>query len=164
MASYQALTISSNAGILRSINTDVTLVVNGLTKIVHAIWDTGATGTCISDKVIQELNLLPLGFTVVNTANGSTNAGQFVVDLLFPNNVMMKDLRVTEFSGTPDVDMLIGMDVICAGDMSITNANQKTVFSYRIPPDWFHIDYVATAKSNKQGKTVKTQIKKIQTK
>ena len=55
------------------------------------------------------------------------------------------------------------MDIICAGDFSITNANGKTVVSYRIPPDAFHIDYVATQKSDKKGKLLKEQLRKKQT-
>ena len=160
-AQYQALTLSST-GILRSINTEVGVSFDGKIINVHGVWDTGATGTCVSERVVNSLGLNPIGFTVVHTANGIKQAGQFIVDLLLPNQVLIKDLRVTEFSGTTEVDVLIGMDVICDGDMSITNANSKTVFSYRIPPDWLHIDYVQTAKSSKQGKAIKSQIRKHQ--
>lgn len=54
------------------------------------------------------------------------------------------------------------MDIIAAGDLAITNANGKTVVSYRIPPDAFHIDYVAVQKPDKKGKLIKEQLKKKQ--
>ena len=64
--------------------------------------------------------------------------------------------------GAPGLDALIGMDIIAAGDLAITNANGKTVVSYRIPPDAFHIDYVAVQKPDKKGKLIKEQLKKKQ--
>ena len=38
-------------------------------------------------------------------------------------------------------DVLIGMDIITQGDFSITNKDQKTVFSFRFPSET-HTDYV----------------------
>ena len=34
---------------------------------------------------------------------------------------------------TDEYDVVIGMDVICNGDMAITNKDDKTTFSFRIP-------------------------------
>ena len=159
---FHAITTKSN-GILRAIQSEVTVItVDGKHYKGQAIWDTGATGTCISERAAKVLDLKPIGFTVVNTASGQKNTSQFLVDLVFPNGVRIKDIRATEFSGTSDIDFLIGMDVICVGDFSITNANRSTVFSYRTPSDWWHIDYVAVAKSTKSGKTIKRELKKIQ--
>ena len=160
---YQALTLTSNGGLLRSLKMEVHVLYSGKRYTCKAVWDTGATGTCISKRVIDAMGLVPIGFTSVNTANGlKEDAGQFIINIAFPNSVTITDLRATEFSGGGDIDMLIGMDVICMGDMSITNANGLTVFSYRIPSDWAHIDYVEAAKSSKYGKIVKSQLKKNQ--
>jgi hypothetical protein len=41
-------------------------------------------------------------------------------------------------------EAIIGMDVICLGDFSITNARGQTWMSFRMPP-CEHIDYVADA-------------------
>ena len=32
-----------------------------------------------------------------------------------------------------EYDVVIGMDVICNGDLAITNQDDKTTFSFRIP-------------------------------
>jgi hypothetical protein len=42
-------------------------------------------------------------------------------------------VRVTEATITGDADVLIGMDIIQNGDLTLTNANNKTVFSFQIP-------------------------------
>ena len=34
------------------------------------------------------------------------------------------------------------MDIICAGDLSISNAKRKSVVSFRMPPDPEHRDFV----------------------
>lgn len=42
-------------------------------------------------------------------------------------------VRVTEAIITGDADVLIGMDIIQNGDLTLTNENNKTVFSFQIP-------------------------------
>jgi len=42
-------------------------------------------------------------------------------------------LRVTEGSIFGDSDVLIGMDIISLGDFAVTNFQEKTVFTFRIP-------------------------------
>lgn len=58
---------------------------------------------------------------------------------MLPNKVGFANIRVTcETLG-------LGMDVITQGDFSITNKDNKTMFSFRYP-SILHVDYV------KQGK------------
>jgi len=42
-------------------------------------------------------------------------------------------LKVTDGDLSPNVDVLIGMDIIGLGDFAVTNKDGKTVFSYRMP-------------------------------
>lgn len=42
-------------------------------------------------------------------------------------------LRVSTAELPTDVDMLVGMDIICSGDFAITNHGGNTTFSYRVP-------------------------------
>lgn len=97
-----------------------------------AIWDTGAEATAISQNVVQKCGLKPTGVTKVSTAGGEKFMHTYLVSLGLPNSVAFPAVRVTEadMGGT---DMLIGMDVIGAGDFSVSNFQGKTVFSYRIP-------------------------------
>ena len=96
------------------------------------IWDTGATHKGITENVVRKCGL-PSSMQVVqvNTAGGTVRQPAHQVSLLLPNRVGFPDLRVTE--NKCSVDVLIGMDVINAGDFAITNKDGKTVFSFRIP-------------------------------
>ena len=159
---YDAFTITANNGKLNQIKTEVAVQGNGLGVKINAIWDTGASGTCISKRIAQQLKLVPVGMSSHNTAAGTIDCYDYVVDIILPNNVCIHNLRVSDFMGGPGLDALIGMAIIAAGDLAITNANGKTVVSYRIPPDAFHIDYVAVQKPDKKGKLIKEQLKKKQ--
>ncbi len=97
-----------------------------------AIWDTGATGTVITQKVVQKLNLKPIAVRSVATPQGTYDAYCYYVDLYLPNHVSFPKLLVME--GQPaGCDVLIGMDVIGRGDFAVSNYNGRTSFSYRYP-------------------------------
>lgn len=97
-----------------------------------AIWDTGATGTVISQKVISECGLKPIGMAEVNTANDKRLSSVYFVSIFLPNYVYFPQLRVIE--GTiSEGDVLIGMDIITRGDFAVTNSDGRTTFSYRWP-------------------------------
>jgi predicted aspartyl protease len=97
-------------------------------KQVHtysAIWDTGATGTVISKRVIEQCGLVPTGMTQVATAGGIFPVNTYIVDIMLPNNVIFPNLNVTtgDLNGT---DVLIGMDIMSQGDFSVSNFEGKT--------------------------------------
>lgn len=104
------------------------------------IWDTGATETCITHKVVSDLGLTPSHTTTLSTAGGDNEVNVCCIDVMLPNNVVLTDVIVTEVHLT-DGDVLIGMDVISQGDFSVTNYNGNTKLSFRIP-SCRHIDYV----------------------
>ena len=97
-----------------------------------ALWDTGATTTVITPNVVKGLSLSPVSIRPVHTPNGSYNANVFYVDLLLPNGVRFKKLKVID--GIPiGCDALIGMDIIGLGDFAVSNYNGMTSFTFRIP-------------------------------
>ena len=112
----------------------------------NAIWDTGATNTAISNRVVRECNLIPTGVATSNTANGQATVNTYMIDLVLPNNVTIKRVIASEFTAVEGSDLLIGMDVITLGDFSISNYNGKTTFSFRIPST-SETDYVKLLKS-----------------
>lgn len=101
-------------------------------KKYKAIWDTGATHSVITQKIVQGLNLKPMGMTVVHTAGGETHQKQYIVNFYLPNQVMFVMLKVTE-APLHDTDILIGMDIISRGDFCVTNFQGKTVLTFRMP-------------------------------
>lgn len=108
-----------------------------------AVWDTGATASVITSKVVSDLSLGPTGVTQVNTVGGARTSNVFLVDIWLPNNVRAQNVKVTD-GHIVGGDVLIGMDIICAGDLSITNVNGITVMSFRYP-SMKEIDYVQEA-------------------
>ena len=111
-----------------------------------ATWDTGATSTVITSKVVKELGLKPSGKVKVRGVGPAGTVQEhdsdtYLVNILLPNGVGVWGVRVSE-NAVDGCDVLIGMDVITTGDLAITNHNGKTTFSFRVPP-CEEIDFVA---------------------
>ena len=97
------------------------------------MWDTGALYTVVSRRVVEKLALAPIDRGVAYTVQGSYEASVYLLDLMLPNRMLVKALRVSE-GDFDDCDILIGMDVIRLGDFSVTNLH-NTIFSFRIPSE-----------------------------
>jgi predicted aspartyl protease len=104
-------------------------------KKFFAIWDTGATNTVISDKVVKKCGLKPISMAKVYTASEKDGVlcNVYLVNIIIPNKIGFSQVRVTEGSLFGDCDLLIGMDIITTGDFSLTNKDSKTMFSFRWP-------------------------------
>ena len=76
-----------------------------------------------------------------------------MVNILLVNKVEVYQIKVTEGKISGDADVLIGMDIIGRGDFAVTNKNDKTVFSFRIPSleciDFVKIPYKETPVKSK---------------
>lgn len=105
-----------------------------------AIWDTGATNSCVTQAVVDACGLLPVGIAQVIGVGGQTTEEAFLVNIYLPNHVAFSSLRVTRgrFVGA---DILIGMDIINQGDFAVTNHGGVTKFTFRMPSQR-HIDFV----------------------
>lgn len=107
-------------------------------KPFKAVWDTGATNTVISRRIVQELALKPSGRTtcrVVGSGDQEIHEYEtetFYVNVYLPNRVMITGVRVSEGS-VAGVDVLIGMDIITSGDLAVTNYNGQTWWTFRVP-------------------------------
>jgi len=112
---------------------------------VEAIWDTGASGTVLSERLVKKLNLPPIGKRLVSSCSESYESSVYIVDIALPNNVGVVGVQVTEAKNIGRFDVLIGIDIITIGDLSICNYKGKTSFSFRIPSSSKRIDYVEEA-------------------
>ena len=102
-------------------------------KEYSAIWDTGATNTVITQRVVNELSLKQIGVTQLYTANDKKDASLYLVAIFLPNMIYVPELMVAEATVTSDAEILIGMDIINSGDFAVTNKDRKTVFSFKMP-------------------------------
>ena len=114
-----------------------------------AIWDTGASGTVITQRVVEACGLRPIGMMKTFTANGERLSEVYLVRLALPNRLNVNALRVTHGELGPDTDVLIGMDIISHGDFAVTNQGGQTTFSFRYP-SMQRIDFLASDKQKIQ--------------
>ena len=96
-------------------------------KKFRAIWDTGATSTVITPKVVSDLNLKPVTKADAKTAGGSIRADVCLVNLTLPNGVRVIGISACVLPVT-DGDALIGMDIIARGDFAITSGEKEKLF------------------------------------
>lgn len=107
---------------------------------VQALWDTGASGSVISRSLAEQLNLAPITQCKTYHAQGESIVNVYLVDLVLPNNLLVRELRVSE-GVLNGFDVLVGMDIIGKGDFALSNRDNKTLFSFQIPPT-HHYDFV----------------------
>jgi hypothetical protein len=98
-----------------------------------ALYDTGATHSAISPKVVADLALASVGDTIVGVGGGDLPTTSHLVNIGLPNHVMFPMVRVAKVTLHRGVDAVIGMDILAQGDFSVTNYQGKTTFSFCFP-------------------------------
>ena len=119
--------------------------------IIRAFWDTGATNSVITPNIAQQLMLSPIDSARIVGVNSEGLAPVSLVHISLPNNVLLLSRRVTIAKIGEGADMLIGMDIISLGDFLISNANQKTSFSFVMPPFPVQPDWVERSNQINNG-------------
>lgn len=122
----------------------------------NALWDTGATASVISSEVVAQLGLAPISQCKTYHAQGESIVNVYLVDLILPNKLRVKDVRVTE-GRLNGFGLLIGMDIINLGDFALTHKNQQTVFSFQIPAthEYDFVKQIDQGVGQKKGKKKK---------
>lgn len=99
-----------------------------------ALIDTGANCSCISSKLVNKLNLQPIDIVTISTPSSQAQVNVYVVDIGIDGNCKVLDVRVCDSNiGSQGLDLLIGTDILCMGDMIINNFNNVTELLFRIP-------------------------------
>ena len=104
---------------------------------VEGIWDTGATGSAITKSVAKNLKLIPIGKMIVCGIHGAKEVNSYPIKIE-PLGKADVDIAVMatecdELSADSSVGVLIGMDIISKGDFAVSNFNNSTIMSFRIP-------------------------------
>ncbi len=127
-------------GIKRAIKTPVKVknLLTGAELDTMGLWDTGATGSAITESAAKTLGLTIVSMTTVNGVHGPETVPVYDAQLTLNNTNISIRARVTEgkaqsFSQEGDADILIGMDLITLGDFCISNFNGQTVMTFRFP-------------------------------
>lgn len=94
----RAFTVEHN-GLVNVLMTQVTIFYSlkpDKITTVNAIWDTGATNSCISERIANQLDLDAGGYVRMNTAAGTFDTKRYVVDIVLPNKIVVRKVQVTE--------------------------------------------------------------------
>lgn len=99
------------------------------------LWDTGATCSVITQKIVNDLGLHLVHYGFVSGVHGRVLRPYYYIDILLSskaNDVIIRKLYAP--LGEPSgCDLLIGMDVIGRGDFAVSNYDGKTTFTFRFP-------------------------------
>ena len=129
---------------------DPQIATTGRFGTFEAIWDTGATGSVITQKVVDHLGIAPVGLTKVDGVNSSQLSAEYLVNFVLPSAVGIRGVRVTLGKLPGDLEALIGMDIINLGDFHISNKSGNTVMSFRVP-SLEEVDYVKEWEARRRG-------------
>jgi predicted aspartyl protease len=102
-----------------------------------AMWDTGSTKTVITPRVVEALGLKPLKSiksVLIHGVDGIEKSAAYEINLSLLSHITFHELTVVSKNpGDAWWDVLIGMDVISQGELSVKNVNSSTVWSFGIP-------------------------------
>jgi len=111
-------------------------------KEYKALYDTGATNSSVSPNVVADLNLSSIGARKVGVGGGELDTTSHLVNIGLPNAVMFQMMSVAKIALQGEIDVLIGMDIIGAGDFAVTHQRDCTTFSFCVPSQR-EIDYTS---------------------
>jgi len=150
-ADFLALTHGSHTGRLNRLVTDAGVSIpwdpgqGGQQPTIvqtRALWDTGASGSVITEGLASQLGLAQAGVARVAFGDGPVDKPSYLANIYLPNAVAFPMLRIIECADTAGAfGLIVGMDIIGAGDFAITNVGGVTKMSYRFPSIQT-IDYV----------------------
>ena len=107
-------------------------------KNIHrfeGLLDTGVTNSCISSEVVRRLQLEPIGKRSIHTAAGESVVNNYSVSVVVflesdPATVLCQHVNAAEFTPSPGLDVLIGLDIISQGILVVT----RDTFVFTKPP------------------------------
>lgn len=102
-------------------------------KKYRCLIDTGSTTTGINRKIIEELDLEYSETVLQATPNATTRVNCYKASFLLPNNTPIHSEGCIEINN--EIDVILGMDVMRYGNLSIKNRNGITTifFQFLIP-------------------------------
>ena len=134
MAEHRFFTIS-NPDYNRIVITDgfVSGIENREFVPCRMLWDTGATNTCITHKIVGRLGIAPFTRAQFHNADGDSWNNLYITTLLLPNQVLINNLVTCEIDDHAEYDVLVGMDVISKGDFCISGVGESRTVSFCLP-------------------------------
>jgi len=95
----------------------------------------------IHDTFVQAANLTSYGRRTIQTAKDEYISLVYSVNVMFPNQILARNIRVSEYSDNHEFDFIIGREILQMTDMAITNTSNITVLFLYTPSSEKHIDF-----------------------
>lgn len=112
--------------------------LNNKSRVVNALWDTGASQSLVSERVVRELELKDASMMVSNTANGIASR---YTSLCFALPGDVDYMAYVEAGVLPDAigssEFIVGLDIISMGDLSLRHGNGRMELSFTFDEDIF---------------------------
>ena len=117
----------------KEITSDIKISYNGKSVTVRALWDTGATKSCVSKQVIEKLEAVSSRDILCITDEGVTQKDPvFLLDLeLFPTLEINNHEMVRSSIGSRLCKAIIGMDIIMKGQFFFINNGGKYMAMFK---------------------------------
>lgn len=100
-------------------------------QTVKALWDIGATVTVLSEEIVNRMGLIPSDVSRVSGWDGKP-----IMTNIYNVDIVLDGLRIEFVNAVrgplKNIDMILGMDVICQGDLHITHPNYSTLLEFSI--------------------------------
>lgn len=87
---------------------------------LRALWDTGCTNTHIAQRVVDALKLEQCGIGRSISVDRYSVDKAYRADIVFPVDKALQNIVIYS-SPLPEIDVLIGLDIIKHCDFSISN-------------------------------------------
>ena len=110
-----------------------TTINNHKSSTANALWDTGATISAITPKLVNELNFIPAGTVAICGITGSMDVEFILASIQLPGGLLRQNIKMAVCDFSQDINIILGMDIITLGDFELLHGNNQTIFSFTAP-------------------------------
>lgn len=115
----------------RMLLSPIIICYGGYIREYTALWDTGASESAVSERVVSEMQMKSVGADIINTAGGRCLCNKYNVNMVL-ETINLRNFIIYGFTDLK-FDVLIGMDIIENGDFTISGTPDDRCFSFRVP-------------------------------
>lgn len=100
---------------------------------VRALWDTGATHCLVTPELAARMGLRSLGKKDNNTAGGTVEGNIYQLGLYVNERIVYPRLYFGEANGGGRFDIVIGMNALRFGCLTLEGEGDERTFRFEIP-------------------------------
>ena len=120
--------------IVTPVHINNTFIDEPKSSIEDALWDTGATISAITPKLVRDLNFIPAGTMAISGITGTLDVEFILAAIQLPGGIIRHNIKMAVCDFSQNINIILGMDIITLGDFKLFHGNNSTVFSFKSPP------------------------------